>query len=214
MVKRFVVLFSSIFICFLSSAQELKNVLAEEITAEEYSIALAAMPEYNQTLDTLISSASKQLLFDLVASSLNDEEKYWLSWTDFAIFSIGQYPSKEFFALLWGPNYEDAIFVSPDKKNLSLRIKGSHEGVYSSTNIYAGYTVDDCDNRVIIRFYDTPVLGVKRLIALNRNDDMVYHYQRDMPSMVWYKGDLYCMWESQRHEDWGSVHYYKLHIER
>ena len=212
--KKCILLLVLLIAPFVTNAQVFRTISAEEVTEKDFSLALAAAPKYNQTIDTLISPSSKLTIRDLVANSLNDEEKYDLSWGDLLIFGIGRYPTGEHFALLWGPNYEDAVFIDPDRHNISSRITGSHLGTYSSKNIYAGYEVNNCDNRVLIHFYDTPKVGEKRLIAFYQNDEMIYSQTGDIPSLVWYQGDLYCRWESLREDDWGSIHYYKLQIER
>ena len=212
--KQFIFIISSIFICFLSSAQELKNVLAEEITAEEFSIALAAMPMYNHTLDTLISNSEIQIIKSLAASCLEDWEIKWLEGGDLILLGEGRFPTNEYFTLVWEANDQDAFFISPDMRTVSRRILGSYQGVYSKENIYAGYKTFDCDGYIHIRFCDTPKLGEKRLIAIYKNFDMWTDWSDSTPSMVWYKEDLYCRWKSIRLEDRGSLHFFKLHIDR
>lgn len=73
--KKCILLLVLLIAPFITNAQGFRTISAEEVTEKDFSLALAAAPKYNQTIDTLISPSAKLTIRDLVANSLNDEEK-------------------------------------------------------------------------------------------------------------------------------------------
>lgn len=189
------------------SAQELSRVVSIEISEEEYTSALAEMPKYNYALDTNISVNLKTKIRELIKETLTKREKEWLESDDLSILGIGQFPTQEYYALIWQANDQEAVFITPDLREVSLRIIGSDQWVYSKEEVYAGYKTFDCDSYVNIHVYDTPEPGKLRMIAIYKNLEMAPDPTIDMPAMLWHNRSLYCRWESHRLDDWGTIHY-------
>ena len=211
-------LFSLYVVSFADNALNY-DVVATEISQQEYNDAFKHFDEYNQKADsTIVNTATKQSIINQVANSLEGWWRDFYESDDVGIYFQGLFPGTgEYYFLVYGPSEEEARFVGGDKKSISIQLKGSHDGVYSYNNIYAGYQTADCDERVIINFYDTPKPGEKRLIAYYQNDWMVYDYSLSTPAMFWYKGDLYCRWlyqglDADYTDNDSRRHWYKLQL--